>query len=145
MRVLGLDVGDRRIGVALSDETGTLASPLPTLERVGPRQDLKAVAALARAHGAREIVVGLPRTLAGEIGPQAEKVQAFAQALRPVAQVPVTFWDERLTTVMAERALIEGEVSRRRRKGLVDQVAAVLILQSWLDARPRAAASDPTA
>ena len=75
-----------------------LASPLPTIERVGPRKDLKAVAALARQHGARAIVVGLPRRLDGGIGPQAEKVQEFAEALRPVAQVPVSYWDERLTT-----------------------------------------------
>lgn len=145
MRVLGLDVGDRRIGVALSDETGLIASPLPTIERVGPRKDLKAVAALARQHGARAIVVGLPRRLDGGIGPQAEKVQEFAEALRPVAQVPVSYWDERMTTAMAERALIEGDVSRGKRKGVVDQVAAVLILQNWLDAQPRAAGPDPTA
>jgi putative Holliday junction resolvase len=137
MRVLGLDVGDRRIGVALSDETRTLASGLPTLERVGPRKDLQAVAALARRHGAGEIVVGLPRNMNGSIGPQAEKVQAFGEALKPVARVPVRYWDERLTTVEAEQILIERDVSRQRRKGLVDQVAAVLILQGYLDAQPR--------
>jgi len=141
MRVLGLDVGDRRIGVALSDETGLLASPLPTLERVGPRKDLKAIAALVRDRGAGEIVVGLPYNMDGSVGPQAEKVRAFAEALAPVARVPVRYWDERLTTVEAEQILIERDVSRRRRKGLVDQVAAVLILQSYLDARPAPATS----
>ena len=141
MRVLGLDVGDRRIGVALSDETGLLASPLPTLERVGPRKDLKAIAALVRDRGAGEIVVGLPYNMDGSVGPQAEKVRAFAEALAPVARVPVRYWDERLTTVEAEQILIERDVSRQRRKGLVDQVAAVLILQSYLDARPAPATS----
>jgi putative Holliday junction resolvase len=141
MRVLGLDVGDRRIGVALSDETGTLASPLFTMERIGPRKDLRALAELVREHGASEIVVGLPRRLDGTIGDQAVKVQQFAEALQPVARVPIRYWDERLTTVEAEQILIERDVSRRRRKGLVDQVAAVLILQGYLDAQPRPAPS----
>jgi putative Holliday junction resolvase len=143
MRVLGLDVGDRRIGVAVSDETGLLASPLRTLERVGPKKDLRAVAALVREHGAAGIVVGLPRNMDGSIGPQAEKVRSFAEALKPLARVPVQYWDERLTTVEAEQILIERDVSRQRRKGLVDQVAAVLILQGYLDAQPRPAPSLP--
>jgi putative Holliday junction resolvase len=133
MRVLGLDVGDRRIGVALSDETGLLASPLATLSRVGPRKDLKTIAALVREHRAGEVVVGLPYNLDGTVGPQAEKVRAFAEALAPVVRVPVRFWDERLTSVEAEHILAERRVSWQRRKGLVDQVAAVLILQEYLD------------
>jgi putative pre-16S rRNA nuclease len=139
MRVLGLDVGDKRIGVALSDETGLLASPLPTLQRVGPRKDLQALAALVRQHGAGEVVVGLPYNLDGTEGPQAVKVRAFAEALKPVVRVPVRFWDERLTSVEAEQILAEREVPWQRRKGLVDQVAAVLILQGYLDAHPRPA------
>ncbi|HET9318021.1 MAG TPA: Holliday junction resolvase RuvX [Vicinamibacteria bacterium] len=139
MRVLGLDVGDRRIGVALSDETGVLASPLSTLQRVGPRKDLKAIVALVREHGAGAVVVGLPYNLDGTIGPQAEKVRAFAEALEPAVKVPVRFWDERLTSVEAEEILAEREVPWQRRKGLVDQVAAVLILQGYLDAQPRPA------
>jgi putative Holliday junction resolvase len=133
MRVLGLDVGDRRIGVALSDETGLLASPLSTLQRVGPRKDPKAIAALVREHGVGEVVVGLPYNLDGTIGPQAEKVRAFAADLEPVVRVPVRFWDERLTSVEAERILSERNVPWQRRKSLVDQVAAVLILQEYLD------------
>jgi putative Holliday junction resolvase len=140
-RHLGLDVGDRRIGVALSDETGLLASPLPTLQRVGPRKDLKAIALLVREHGAGEVVVGLPYNLDGSIGPQAEKVQAFAEGLKPLVRVPVRFWDERLTSVEAERILSERNVPWQRRKGLVDQVAAVLILQDYLDAHPHPAPS----
>ena len=127
-----------RIGVALSDETRTLASGLPTYVRVGPRKDVKAIKALVREREAGEVVVGLPRNLAGEIGPQAEKVLAFVEDLRAALPVPIVTWDERFTTAMAQRALIEGGVSRRARKESVDQVSAVLILQSYLDARPKA-------
>ena len=135
VRILGLDVGDVRIGMALSDETATLATALPTFERIGPRKDVKAMAALAREHEVAEVVVGLPRTLAGEIGPQAEKVLAFVEDLKRSVSVAVVSWDERFTTSMATQALIEGGVSRKNRKGLVDRVAAVLILQSYLDSR----------
>jgi putative pre-16S rRNA nuclease len=140
MRSLGLDVGDKRIGVALSDETGTLASGLPTLARVGPRRDVRAVVELVRAHEAGEVVVGLPRRLDGTVGPQAEKVLAFMEDLRGALRVPVVAADERLTTVAAEEILIERGVSRRDRKGMVDTVAAVIILQDILDARKRAEA-----
>jgi putative Holliday junction resolvase len=135
MRYLGLDVGDRRIGVALSDETGTLATGLPTLRRVGPRKDVRAVAELIRRHEAGEVVVGLPRRLDGGLGPQAQKVLAFMEDLRPSAKVPLVPWDERFTSAMAEQALMEGDVSRRDRKDLVDKVAAILILQNYLDSR----------
>ncbi len=91
--------------------------------------------ALVREHGVAEVVVGLPRTLAGEIGPQAEKVLAFTEELRRSLRIPVASWDERFTTSMATQALIEGGVSRKNRKGMVDRVAAVLILQSYLDSR----------
>ena len=134
MRLLGLDVGDRRIGIALSDETRTLATGLPTLERIGPRKDLKAIAALVREHQVSDVVVGLPRTLEGALGPQAQKVLLFMEELRPVVRVPVVSWDERFTSSMATQALIEGGVSRQGRKGgVVDKVAATLILQSYLD------------
>lgn len=141
MRSLGLDVGDVRIGIALSDETRTLASGLPTYARVGPRKDVKAIKALVREREAGEVVVGLPRNLAGEIGPQAEKVLAFVEDLRAALPVPIVTWDERFTTAMAQRAMIEGGLSRRARKESVDQVSAVLILQSYLDARPQAPTS----
>lgn len=144
MRVLGLDVGDRTIGVALSDETETLATGLPNLERVGPRKDVRAVAELVRRHEVGRLVVGLPRRLDGSVGEQAEKVLAFVDALKPSVRVPVDTWDERMTTRMAEQVLIEADVSRRDRRGLVDKVAAVLILQSWLDAK-KAAAPPPGA
>jgi putative holliday junction resolvase len=140
MRYLGLDVGDRRIGVALSDETGTVATGLATIRRVGPRKDVRAVADLIRAREVGEVVVGLPRRLDGGLGPQAQKVLAFMESLRPSAGVPVVPWDERFTSVVAEQALVEGDVSRRDRKGLVDKVAAILILQNYLDYRKLAEA-----
>lgn len=133
MRLLGLDVGDKRIGVALSDESRTLASGLSTLQRVGPRKDLKAIAALVREHAVSDVVVGLPRQLDGEVGPQAQKVLQFMEELRPVAKVPVVPWDERFTSVVATRALVEGGVSRRDRRQVVDKVSATLILQNYLD------------
>lgn len=145
MRLLGLDVGDRRIGVALSDETATLASGLPTLQRVGPRKDVRAVAELVRLNDVGEVVIGQPRRLDGTLGLQAEKVQAFVDSLRPVLRVPLTNWDERFTTTIAEQTLIEAHVRRQKRREVVDQVAAVLILQSYLDYRKQAGPPDPEA
>jgi putative Holliday junction resolvase len=142
-RRLGLDVGDVRIGMALSDEGGILASGLPTFERIGPRQDLRAVRDLVRRHEVAEVVVGLPRRLDGSLGPQAQKVLAFVEGLKSEVDVPVTTWDERLTTVQAERTLREGGASRKKRRDSVDQVAAVLILQSFLDARAAGAPEPP--
>ncbi len=133
MRYLGLDVGDRRIGVALSDETAVLASGLPTIERVGARKDPNAVVELARRHEAGTIVVGLPLGLDGSVGPQAEKVLAFVEALKLRTRVPVVTWDERFSTRVAQQALLEGDVSRARRREVIDQLSAVVILQSYLD------------
>jgi len=138
MRLLGLDVGEKTIGMALSDETETLASGLPTLRRAGLQRDLRTLAGLARDREVATVVVGLPRSLNGSEGPQARKVRAFVDALRGAVTVPIVTWDERFTTVAAEHALIEGGVSRHRRKGLVDKVAAVLILQNYLDYRKSA-------
>jgi putative Holliday junction resolvase len=135
MRYLGLDVGDRLIGIAMSDETATLASGLDTLARVGPRKDLKAIAALVREHAVGEVVVGLPRKLDGTLGVQAQKVIEFMDALKPVVKVPVVPWDERFTTVIAHQTLIEADMSRKNRKAVVDKVSAILILQSYLDYR----------
>jgi putative pre-16S rRNA nuclease len=147
MRLLGLDVGDKTIGVALSDESATLASGLHTIRRTGLKKDLRELAELARGRDVGAVVVGLPRRLDGSEGPQAQKVRAFVQALQDAVKLPVVTWDERFTTVAAEQALIEGGVSRERRKGLVDKVAAVLILQNYLDYRKAAdgEAGEPTA
>jgi putative pre-16S rRNA nuclease len=130
---MGLDVGDKRIGVALSDEGALIASPRETLERKGNKKDIAHLLDLARREEVSEILVGMPFSLDGSMGPQAEKVSRFVAALRSATEVPVTTWDERLSTVSAERALLEGDVSRAKRRGTVDRVAAALILQSYLD------------
>ena len=135
IRIMGLDVGDKRIGVALSDSLGITAQRLALLERRNAAGDVDAVTALAAQHAVSTIVIGLPLTLRGETGPQAKKVEAFAQALRRKTDVPVEFVDERLTTVQGERALLETGASRKQRKAAIDQVAAQLILQQFLDRR----------
>ena len=142
MRTLALDVGAVRIGVALSDETGTLASGLATLRATGPRKDAQAVAALVREHGVGEVVVGLPLRLDGTLGSRGEEVMAFVERLRRVLPVPVVARDERLTSVAADERLAEAGVRRRDRKVLLDEAAAALILQEHLDARRAAPASD---
>lgn len=141
MRILALDLGDARIGAALSDETGTLASGLPTLSAVGPRKDAQRIAALAREHGVGEVVVGLPLRLDGSLPPRGEAVLAFVERLRRVVRVPVTTRDERLTSVAAAERLAEAGVRGRERKERLDRAAAVLILQELLDERRAAAAA----
>lgn len=136
-RAMGLDVGDRTVGVAMSDPTATVAQGLCVIRRTTLPRDLAAVTALAEEHEVRLLVVGLPRRLAGDLGPQADKVLGFVDALREAVSIPVELWDERLTTRMAERVLREAQVTRRRRRALVDQVAASVILQGFLDARGR--------
>ena len=139
MRVLGLDLGERRIGVALSDGTGTIASPYEVIERRGDRAaDHMAIAAAVADVEASLVVVGLPRSMSGRDGPAAKTVRAEVTELAARLGVDVELWDERLSTVTANRALIEGRVRRRARRDSVDKVAAAVILQSWLDAhRPK--------
>lgn len=133
MRVLCLDPGAKRIGVALSDETETLASPLTTLRALGPRKDAQAVASLVREHDAGLVLVGVPWRLDGSLGPQAEKVLVFVERLRRGLRVPVETHDERLTSVAADERLAEAGVRRRARRERIDCAAAVLILQEYLD------------
>ena len=136
-RVLGLDVGTRRLGVAVSDPTGTVASPLATVPRRAPAEDARALAALAAEQEATTVVVGLPVTLAGREGPAARSVRAYLAELAPLLPgLALELADERLSTVAAERALVGGGVRRRARREVVDQVAASVFLQTWLDARP---------
>lgn len=135
MRFMGLDVGDKRIGVALSDESALIASPRETLERRGNKKDIAHLLELARNEEVGEILVGMPFSLDGSLGPQAEKVGRFIDALKTETDIPVTTWDERLSTVSAERALLEGDVSRAKRKQTIDRVAAALILQGYLDSK----------
>jgi putative holliday junction resolvase len=133
-RRLGIDVGAVRVGVAICDPDGVLATPLVTVPRdVGGGSDLRTIAGLVAEHEAVGAVVGLPRTLAGRDGPAAEAARTFADALRGVLDVPVELSDERLTTVVATRQLRERGVKGRKQRAVVDQAAAVAILQGWLD------------
>jgi putative holliday junction resolvase len=134
-RALGLDLGSRRIGVALSDSAGTLATPYEVVTRSGDHsRDHGRIAALADEAGAEVVVVGLPLSLDGTIGPAARLVLDEVDELRGRLGVPVVVWDERLSTVEAERSLRAGGVKGRARRRVVDQVAATVILQAWLDA-----------
>ena len=134
-RVPGLDVGSRRIGLAISDPLGITAQGLETLQRQNKRLDFTHLEQVVREYGVAEIVVGLPLRMTGAEGTQAEKMQAFAEEIRRRFHLPVHLWDERLTSVQANRLLRETDMSIKRRGQVVDQMAAVLILQSWMDAR----------
>jgi len=130
---MGLDIGDKRIGIAVSDELGLTSQGLETLERTTLEQDCGYLARLAREYQIGKFVVGLPRNMNGTYGPQSEKVKEFMARLTEVIPLETIYWDERLTTVAAQRTLIEGDISRKKRKKVVDKLAAVLILQSYLD------------
>jgi putative holliday junction resolvase len=133
-RILGLDVGDRRIGVAVSDELGLTAQPVLTLVRKNRRQDLGSLARLVRKYGCAQVVVGNPLYMSGDVSPQALKAQTLAQALQLETAAEVMLWDERLSTTEAHRHLdAVGRLADRR--AVIDQGAAVLILQSFLDSR----------
>ena len=132
-RVIGLDLGDARIGVAISDDDRRLAVPLGTVHTGAPA-DLKAIAEIMREHNVSLVVVGLPRSMSGEEGSRASHARSFADALAAFAGTRVEMQDERLSTVEAERALREAGVSGVERRRVVDRSAAVVILQAWLDA-----------
>jgi putative holliday junction resolvase len=134
-RVLGLDPGERRIGVALSDELGLLASPLMILERRSRASDVAAIVDLVRAHGVTEIAVGHPKTLRGEIGPQARRAERFADEVARAVGVPVRLWDERYSTVEGAERLAHGGKRPRGRRPHPDAAAAAVILQGYLDSR----------
>ena len=135
MRALGIDLGDRRVGIAVCDSAGTVATPVQTLVRSGDaRRDLESIADLVQEWEAEIVVVGLPLSLDGSAGPAARSALAQTAKLRQVLGVPVVSHDERLTTVIAHRRLAEQDVDGRARRGMVDQVAAAVMLQSWLDA-----------
>ena len=139
-RFLGLDIGNRRIGVAVSDELGLTAQPVLTLERRSSRrEDLRSLARLCRRFGVVGIVVGNPVHLSGEPSPQAAKTQAFAAELGTLTGLPIHLWDERLTTHEAHQILYQAEQARPEHRKVVDQVAATLILQSFLDEKQGAA------
>jgi len=134
-KIMGLDYGDRRIGVAISDVFGWTAQGVEVIERRRDEGELDRIAALVKDNEVGEIVVGLPKNMNGTIGPRGEICMEFASTLRESLSLPVHLWDERLSTVSAERALLEADVSRKKRKQVVDKMAASLILQNYLDSK----------
>lgn len=134
MRILAIDVGDRRVGVAISDPLGHWARPLTVLQRRSKQHDYEAIARLVQEHEADLVVVGHPLELSGEVGPQARRVERYAAGLAAQIPVPVVLWDERLSTAEAERILHESGETSRQYRGRLDAVAAAVILQSYLDA-----------
>ena len=133
MRYIGLDVGDRTIGVAVSDPLNFTAQGITTLRRKSIEKDMENLKELFSSYEIQEIIVGLPKNMNGTIGSQAEKAMDFGRVVEEVFGLPVVFWDERLTTMAANRAMLEADLSRKKRKGLVDKIAATFILQGYLD------------
>ena len=139
MRTMGLDLGTKTIGVAVSDELGITAQGLTTVRRQSRAKDLAALKAVVVEYEVNRVVLGLPLNMDGSEGPRALATRKFGDLLVRDLSLPVEYQDERLTTVAAERALLEGDVSRQKRKEVIDRVAASLILQGWLDSQPRPA------
>ena len=133
-RALGLDVGDKTVGLALSDALGFTAQGLDTLGRKNNEADIQAIAAVCREHSVEVLVVGLPLNMDGSEGERAQISRRFGDRLAQKTGLPVEYWDERLTTAEAERILIEADVSRQKRKKVIDKLAAQVILQSWMQA-----------
>ena len=136
-RVIGIDLGSRRIGVAVTDGLGLTAQPHATIERHGGQRDLDAIGAVVRAFDAERIVLGLPLSPEGEVGRAARAAQTFAERLRAALAVPVELIDESFSTVEAEEVLLRADVSRARRKEVIDRLAAAVILQRWLNRGPQ--------
>lgn len=134
-RWLGVDYGEKRVGLAISDESGILATPLRIADVLSPKQAARAVREACAEIEAVGIVVGLPLNMNGTIGFKAEEVNVFCERLRRSVNVPVETWDERLSTSMVERVLLEADMSRGKRRKVRDKLAAQVILQGWLDAR----------
>ncbi len=132
-KILAIDWGQAVLGLAVSDDLGLTAQGLPSLSRTDEARDVKAIADYIQRLGIGAIVVGLPRNMDGSLGPSAEAAQAFARALHEQLKLPVHLWDERLTTLAAERALVGAGMRRRARRAVVDRVAAMMILQGFLD------------
>lgn len=132
-RIMGLDIGDKTIGVAVSDLMGITAQGVKTVRRVGKKKDIEELKAIIKERQVNKIVSGIPKNMNGTLGPQGEKVLKFCELLKEETNIEIEFWDERLSTVAAERSLIEGDVSRQKRKKVIDMLAAVIILQGYLD------------
>lgn len=137
MRILGLDYGDARIGVAISDELGWTAQGLEVIQVQSDADAVRRIGQLIQAYHVDSIVLGLPKNMNGTIGPRGECSIAFAEKLKKTFALPVVLWDERLSTVAAERTLLAADVSRKKRKRVRDKMAAAIILQSYLDAQQK--------
>ena len=135
MRILGLDLGEKTIGVAVSDPLGWTAQAVDVVRRRNLQEDLAALHVFVREYGAEKFVLGLPRRTDGTYGPEVERIYAFAEELKREFRLPVEYWDERFSTTAAERILLEGDVSRAKRRKVIDKVAAAVILQAYLDSR----------
>lgn len=135
MRVLGLDVGEKTIGVAVSDLMGWTAQGITVVRRTSLENDLTALRKLVEEYAVEKFVLGLPRRTDGSYGPETEKIYQFASELEREFALPVEYWDERFSTVSAERILLEGDVSRAKRRQVIDKVAATVILQAYLDSK----------
>ncbi|MCS7462640.1 Holliday junction resolvase RuvX [Paenibacillus doosanensis] len=136
-RLMGLDYGDKTIGIAVSDELGWTAQGVETIRRSTGERDLARIRELIAQYDVRELVVGLPKNMNNTIGPRGELCIAFADALRSALQMPVHMYDERLTTASAQRTLLEADVSRKKRKLVIDKMAAALILQGYMDSNKK--------
>ena len=139
MRILGIDLGEKRIGIAISDPMGITAQGVAVIKSTEPSEDIEKIKEAMKMYGKiDEIIIGLPKTLKGKIGKQAEKVLKFKKLLESKINVPIKTWDERFTTVAVERVLIEAGLTRKKRKGVIDKEAAVYLLQGYLDSRNEA-------
>lgn len=137
MRVLALDVGDKTIGIAVSDELMYTAQGVETIRRTSIQRDLKRLEELMTEYQTDTLLVGMPKNMNGTIGPRGESVRAFAKLVQKAIEgTKIIFWDERLSTVAAAKSLIAADVSRAKRKKVIDKMAAVFILQGYLDSRP---------
>lgn len=135
MRILALDVGEKNIGLAISDKLGLIAQGLPTLRHQTKDEDISAIANILKVHHITEVVVGIPVNLDGSLGKKAQEVAVFLEDLKKKITLPIKVWDERFTSVQAEKVLLEAGLSRKKRKKKIDQLAARLILQNYLDAK----------
>ncbi len=142
MKILGLDIGEKRIGIAISDELGYTAQGMRVLNRSGGDDDFKSLKELIAATQATEVVVGLPKNMDGSLGEAAQKILSFVKKMEESLSVPVILWDERWTTAEATRLLVDADLSRAKRRKVVDKVAAVLILQGYLDSLDHTAKED---
>lgn len=133
MRIMGLDLGDKTIGVAVSDEMGWTAQGIETIKRTILEEDLEKLQTIITQYQVEEIVVGLPKNMNGSIGPRGELSKTFSEILKDRFSLPVQLWDERLTTMAAEKMLVAADVSRKKRKQVIDKMAAVMILQGYLE------------